>query len=89
MLTMRALRTRQQAKQWFEVSGLKVSDWAKAHGLPAAVVYALLSGRTRGRYGDAHRAAVALKLKPAIAELEAESAGAPLLHPEGDEGEMP
>jgi gp16 family phage-associated protein len=69
---MRALRTREQARQWFEVSGLKVSDWAREHDLPAAVVYALLAGRTRGRYGDSHRAAVALRLKPDLSDLEGE-----------------
>ena len=70
---MRSLRTREQARQWFEISGLKVSDWAKEHGFPAAAVYALLAGRTRGRHGESHRAAVALRLKPEISEFEVET----------------
>ena len=46
-----------------------MSDWAKDQGLPVSVVYALLSGRTRGRRGKAHRAAVALGMKPNIEVL--------------------
>ena len=50
-------------RQRFEDAGVSVSEWASANGLSPAVVYALLSGRVRGRRGEAHRAAVALGLK--------------------------
>lgn len=58
------MRTREQANAWFRDTGTPVTAWAHEHGFPPWVVYALLSGRTRGRRGAAHRAAVALGLKP-------------------------
>lgn len=48
----------------FEIQGVTVTDWARANGFTANIVYTLLSGRTRGRRGKAHQAAVALGLKP-------------------------
>jgi gp16 family phage-associated protein len=59
-------RTVAEARRWFELTGEPVSAWARAHGFQPAVVYALLSGRTRGRRGHAHRAAVALGIKRGI-----------------------
>jgi gp16 family phage-associated protein len=61
---MQSSRTLEEVREWFVVNGLTVAEWSKAHGIAASVVYALLSGRTRGRRGDAHRAAVALGIKP-------------------------
>lgn len=52
-----------EVKNWFESSGTPVSSWADENGFPRDVVYALLSGRVRGRRGIAHRAALALRLK--------------------------
>jgi len=60
MAALNATRTREQANEWFRETGTPVTTWAREHGFPPAVVYALLSGRTRGRRGTAHRAAVAL-----------------------------
>lgn len=59
------LKTPQALKQWFEDEGLMVTEWAKTHGFRVEVVYALLNARTVGRRGEAHRAAIALGLKPA------------------------
>ncbi len=56
-------RTRLQARRWFQAHGLSVREWARSEGLPVSVVYALLSGRTRGLRGKAHRAAIALGMK--------------------------
>jgi gp16 family phage-associated protein len=56
-------RTVQDVREWFDEEGLRVADWAKAHGFKADQVYAFLSGRTRGRSGAAHRVALALGLK--------------------------
>ena len=56
-------RTKEEALEWFHSTGTPVNAWARAHGFPPAVVYALLAGRTRGRRGAAHHAAVALGLK--------------------------
>ena len=60
-------RTVEEARAWFERTGQTVTQWAQDHGFSASVVYALLSGRARGRRGNAHRAAVALGIKPKIA----------------------
>ncbi len=68
---MSRARTVEEARAWFEGTGQTVTQWAEDHGFSASVVYALLSGRTRGRRGDAHRAAVALGLKPKIASTTA------------------
>jgi gp16 family phage-associated protein len=68
---MSPARSVQEAREWFEVTGLTVTQWAHDHGFPPSVVYALLSGRTRGRRGHAHRAAVALGLKPNVTLLGA------------------
>lgn len=63
---MSRARTVQEAREWFELSGQTVTQWSRDHGFRPEVVYSLLAGRTRGRRGDAHRAAVALGLKPQI-----------------------
>ncbi len=67
-------RTREEALAWFDASGTPVSSWAQANGFAPSVVYALLAGRTKGRRGEAHRAAVALGLKST-------AAGSPILEP--------
>lgn len=59
-----ACRTRAEVLEMFENEGLTISDWARVNGFAANVVYTLLSGRTLGRRGKAHKAAVALGLKP-------------------------
>ena len=60
-------RTREEALAWFDASGTPVASWAQANGFAPSVVYALLAGRTKGRRGEAHRAAVALGLKSTVA----------------------
>ena len=67
---MPALRTAAEARKWFEATGTTVASWARAHGFATATVYALLSGRTRGRHGDAHKAAIALQLKPPVTDVD-------------------
>lgn len=57
------LRTPLEARAWLERHGVTATEWARANGFEPAVVYALLSGRTHGRRGHAHHAAVALGLK--------------------------
>ncbi len=57
------LRSPAEARAWFQRHGVPVSDWARAHGFDPAVVFALLSGRTRGHRGMAYQAAIALGLK--------------------------
>lgn len=62
---MRQNRSLEEAKAWLDRHGVSASEWARNHGFPPAVVLALLSGRTRGRRGAAHHAAIALGLKAA------------------------
>lgn len=74
----------EDVRQHFDAEGASVSDWACAQGLNPAIVYALLSGRVRGRRRQAHRAAVALGLKKGselqlqgVAAVVASTAGEP------------
>lgn len=62
-VTNQFLRTPEEARAWLERYGVTASAWARSHGFDPAVVFSLLSGRTRGKHGQAHRAAVALGLK--------------------------
>ena len=50
-------------RQSFEDAGVSVSEWAAQHGFRRESVYAVLSGRSKARRGEAHRIAVALGLK--------------------------
>lgn len=59
-----------EVKQWFFNEGIPVKEWAQAHGFRPEAIYALLAGRTVGRRGQAHRAAVALGLKMGSAGTE-------------------
>lgn len=55
--------TREEIREAFEATGLTVSSWAESRGFRRESVYAVLSGRTRGLRGEAHRIATALGLK--------------------------
>lgn len=69
------VRTRDEVLRLFELQGVSVSDWARAHNFRRENVYSVLAGRTRGRRGEAHRISVALGLKPALSgELQVEAA---------------
>ena len=59
----RPTRSLEQAKAWFRAEGVSVRQWAKSQGFEPGEVYALLNGRTRGYRGNAHRVAVALRVK--------------------------
>lgn len=58
-------RTSEEAKKWLERHGVTVTEWAKVNGFDPRVVFALLNGRTAGKWGQAYRAAVALGLRVA------------------------
>lgn len=60
-------RTPEEVLVWLHETGTPVSAWARAHGFEPSVVYALLTGRTRGNRGMSHQAAVALGLKRGVA----------------------
>lgn len=57
------LLSRGDARANFDAQGLAVTEWANAQGFKPEDVYSVLSGRTKGRRGQAHLIAVALGLK--------------------------
>lgn len=60
---MDELRTPEEVRAWFARHGTTISDWARANGFEPSVVSNLLAGRTSGKRGIAHQAAIALGLK--------------------------
>jgi gp16 family phage-associated protein len=61
---MTRLYTSAEVKKAFRDEGVSLSDWAAANGFSRQAVYAALGGRTIGSRGEAHRVAVALRMKP-------------------------
>jgi gp16 family phage-associated protein len=62
-MEQKQLKTTEDVLQEFAESGTSVRSWAIANGLPPSVVHSLLKGRTTGRIGVSHKAAVLLGLK--------------------------
>lgn len=60
---MTKLRSFQEVRDSFERNGLTVTGWAAEQGFRASDVYAVLSGRAKGRRGTAYQIAVALGIK--------------------------
>lgn len=58
------VRTPDEARAWLARHGVTITAWARSHGFKPAVVAALLAGRTRGEWGEAHEAAIRLGLRP-------------------------
>ena len=56
---------------WFRAQGINVSQWCRERNINRQVVVDLLRGKRRGYRGEAHRAAVALGLKPNPEQLAA------------------
>ncbi|TAN08819.1 MAG: DNA-binding protein [Rhodanobacteraceae bacterium] len=56
-------RSLQQTRELFAARGIVTAEWAKEHGFSPDLVYGVLTGRLRGRRGQAHRIAIALGLK--------------------------
>ena len=63
-----------QVKSAFFIRGEGISEWAHAHGFSPSLVYGVLSGRAKGRRGQAHLIAVELGLKKVPVEPNAELA---------------
>ncbi|MEB8432590.1 DNA-binding protein [Cocleimonas sp. KMM 6892] len=53
-------------KTEFEQRGETISEWAEREGFDKRNVYAVISGRSRGIRGEAHKIAVRLGLKPDV-----------------------
>lgn len=58
-------RKTEAARQRLESQGLSIAAFARLHGLNRHVVSDVLCGRVLGKYGDGHKAAVALGIKRA------------------------
>ena len=69
-MSTQSLRTLAEARAWLERHGVSASEWARVHGFEPTVVLSVLSGRTRGRRGQAHAVAVALQVKEAVSKCE-------------------
>ena len=54
-----------EARAWLAEHGINQTELAKRMGCKREVIRDLLLGKTKGKWGDAHRAAVALRLKAA------------------------
>lgn len=52
-----------EVRHEFEVRGLSIAAWARAHGYSAQLVYQVLGGRKRCLRGQSHQIAVELGLK--------------------------
>ena len=61
-------QARKQAREALEKRGQSAKDFAKLHDLNPSTVYAVLSGQSRCRRGEAHRAAVLLGIKDGVIE---------------------
>jgi gp16 family phage-associated protein len=69
---MHGIRTAAQARAWLDRQGKSVQQFAREHGVDAATTYQVLSGRKKGRRGEAHKVAVLLGMKDGIIPAEAE-----------------
>lgn len=58
------IRTPQQARQWLSHQGKSIRQFCQERGFSVQSGYDVLTGRVAGNFGDAHRVAVALGLKP-------------------------
>jgi len=65
-----SVRTAAQARKWIEANGITIAKWSEEHGFSKFAVVDLLRGRRKGLRGDAHRAAIALGMKPNPRDVE-------------------
>lgn len=59
-------QTPESAHEWLRLRGITVKDFAHMHGLKRLNMTDVLLRRSKGNYGKAHRAAVALGIKPPV-----------------------
>lgn len=62
-MQIESVKTCKEVLEEFARKGISVRSWAIAHNLAPSVVHSLLRGRTTGRLGASHKAAVLLGLK--------------------------
>lgn len=64
-------QTPETAHQWLTAHGVAVAELARQHQVPRTTLVDLLRGKQKGRYGQAHRGAIVLGLKPEPATAQA------------------
>jgi gp16 family phage-associated protein len=65
---MPATVTPEQAREALDRKGMSIAEFSRKNGLNKNLVSDLLNGRIKGRRGEAHRAAVLLKIKDGVIE---------------------
>ncbi|KAF5074229.1 hypothetical protein DSECCO2_183360 [anaerobic digester metagenome] len=70
----RNIRTIQEVSAEFQSRGKSVAEWARENGLNPMVVYDLMQGRSAGKRGESHRAAVLLGIKDGVIDDRAGAA---------------
>lgn len=60
-------QTPETSYQWLVAHGVPVAELARQNQVPRSTLVDLLRGKQKGRYGQAHRGAIVLGLKPAPA----------------------
>lgn len=53
----------EDTKERFRFYGVSIADWAKRNGFSQQAVYDVLNGKCKCERGEAHRIAVALRIK--------------------------
>ena len=56
--------TPEQVKAEFANRGLTFTEWAEEHGYKRELVYRVLNGQSKAKFGISHQIAVKLGLKP-------------------------
>ena len=56
-------KTATEVKAELERKGMSVTQWSESNDIQPFTVYQLLTGKSKGKRGEAHRAAVLLGLK--------------------------
>lgn len=56
-------KTLAQIREAFDTHGVPIATWARTHGVEPMCVHDLLRGKSAGRRGASHRAALLLGLK--------------------------
>lgn len=57
------LKTPEDVRRDFLVRGATISQWARDNGFKTNLVFEVLAGRSKARYGMSHRIAVLLGMK--------------------------
>ena len=65
----RKILTPAEARAALEKTGLSIAEWSRRNGVSMRAVYDMLLGRSIGKYGECHRAAVLLGLKEGLYTL--------------------